>query len=467
MATPDSPENAAPAVSNQQAVQKVLSPFGGLVAESLLQPVIPSPQTLEYARTGNYVLKRVRPDELTSLNDYSRPAVEAGGAAPAARPRHRDAMGLSTSHIKPRNDPTDLWQVRAYSGGGLMEIHSPGIVGNRPGGGKRGIIKRFSEGSRRRLLRALNRVKRDLLPVFLTLTYPDNFPGNPRIWKAHLNAWLKRLKRQHPQTAGFWKLELKHRQSGANAGEIAPHFHLLLWGLPESWEQPDGRAWTWRFIYQQQQFAAPGLVFWKQEKWRNSQWYFTCESSTGQKCDGTAVEFVSERVNKKGENIRSVESWKRDTTGVFERWVREATDGCGAGTVNRLHWVSLTWAEVVGSGDPRHVRAGTRVEAIRSREGVMFYASKYVCKLDTEAAESAGRFWGIHNAPCIPWAEAITVPLDRAQAVRVMRAARRYIWTAQRQREHPHKIHWRANCGMTFFCEASWWLERLPSLTGG
>jgi len=40
---------------------------------------------------------------------------------------------------------------------------------------------------------------------------------------------------------------------------------------------------------------------------------------------------------------------------------------------------------------------GTRVEAIRSSEGVMFYASKYICKLDTDAAESSGRFWGLHN----------------------------------------------------------------------
>jgi len=97
----------------------------------------------------------------------------------------------------------------------------------------------------------------------------------------------------------------------------------------------------------------------------------------------------------------------------------------------------------------------------------MFYASKYVCKLDTDAAESSGRFWGLHNVKEIPWAEAVEVPLDSQQAVRVMRIARRYIWTQQRQREHPHKIHWRGNCGMTYFCDASWWLQRLPALAAG
>ena len=465
MVSHDPHEQTAPTSSDQQAEQRVRSPFGGLVAESLLEPVVPSSRTQESARTGTYVLERYRHDKSNEANHNSRTAAEAGGAASAARPRRRDAMGLSTSPIRPQR--SDMWQANVYAGGSLIEVHGPGMRGQK-GGGKRGIIKRFSEGSRRRLLRSLNRVKRDLLPVFVTLTYPDNFPGNPRVWKAHLNAWLKRLKRQHPQAAGFWKLELTPRQSGTNAGEIAPHFHLLLWGLPESWEQLDGRVWTWRFVYQQQQLAAPGLVFWKQEKWRNGAWYFTCESSTGQKCDGAAVEFVSERVNKKGEQIRSVEFWKKDATGLFEQDVRDAVGmGNPVGTVNLLQWVSLTWAEVVASGDPRHVRAGTRVEAIRSREGVMFYASKYVCKLDTGAAESSGRFWGIHNAPAIPWAEAVSIPVDRQQAVRLMRVARRYIWTAQRQREHPHKIHWRANCGMTFFCDASWWLQRLPSLAGG
>ena len=430
-----------------------------------LEPVVLSALMQECPRTDTYELKRFRPDKASHLNGNSRSAAEAGCAALAARPRRRDAMGLSTSHIRPQR--SDMWQATVYAGGSLIEVQGPGMRGQK-GGGKRGIIKRFSAGSRRRLLRGLNRVKRDLLPIFVTLTYPDNFPGNPRVWKAHLNAWLKRLKRQHPQAAGFWKLELKHRQSGANAGEIAPHFHLLLWGLPESWEQADGRVWERRFFYQQQQEYAPGLVFWKQLKTRNGEFDSSCESSNGLECNGPVVEFVSERFNKEGEQIRSVEYWKQEAPELFEERVRDASGVAPlTGTVNLLHWVSLTWAEVVGSGDPRHVRAGTRVEAIRSSEGVMFYASKYVCKLDTDAAESSGRFWGLHNVKEIPWAKAVKVPLDGPQAVRMMRIARRYIWTQQRQREHPRKIRWRANCGMAFFCDASWWLQRLPALGGG
>lgn len=185
-------------------------------------------------------------------------------------------------------------------------------------------------------------------------------------------------------------------------------------------------------------------------------------------CNGEVVEYVSERQTKQGQLVRVVESWKRDATGEFESWLKGLSDGKrAAGTVQLQEWVSLTWAEVVGSDDPRHVRAGTRVEQIRSREGRMFYASKYVGKLDTEAVGNAGRFWGVHNVGAIPWGEIVDAPVNGAQAVRLMRIARRYIWTQQRQRKHPRKIRWRANCGMKFFCDASWWLQRLPCLTGG
>jgi hypothetical protein len=388
-----------------------------------------------------------------------------GCAALAAHPPRQNALGLSITHI--RTQKSDLWQVNAYSGGSLIEVKAPGLRGQK-GGGKRGVIKRFSEGSRRRLLRALSRTQRDKLPVFVTLTYPDGFPGDPRRWKDDLKAWVKRVIRQFPDCAGFWKLELKVRQSGVNQGAVAPHFHLLLWGLPESWEQPDGNVWTLRFIYQRHQIAAPSLVFWKKEKWCDGHLDYSTESSNGVECQGRVLEFSSERVDKNGKNIRSIEFWKQDDTGLFEKLLGDVIDeGRVRGKVELTHWVSLTWAAVVKSGDPRHVRAGTRVEQIRSSEGVMFYASKYVGKLDAETVGNAGRFWGLHNLKAIPWAEVVKMPVDQKQAFRVVRVGRRYIWAGQRQRKHPRKARWRSNCGMTIFCDAFWWLERLHSLAGG
>ena len=393
-------------------------------------------------------------------------AADAGCAASAARPPRRDAMGLSTSHIRPQR--SDMWQVNVYDGGSLVEVHSPGGYGSE-GGGKRGVIRRFSEASRRRLLRALSRTRRDQLPVFITLTYPDGFPGDPRVWKGHLKAWFKRLRREHPDAAGFWKLELKARQSGLNQGEIAPHFHLLLWGLPEAWDDPNGGRIRWEFCLQTDGLVGNrSLRFWKRERFRDGEWCGTEETRITEDMSGfEVVNFTSERQDRRGRKVRVVESYYRDGGRYFDKTLDMIVGENRAGEVRLLEWVSLTWAEVVGSDDPRHVRSGTRVEQIHSREGVMFYASKYVCKLDTEAIGNAGRFWGVHNVQAIPWAEVVNVPMDRRQAVRVMRVARRYIWAGQRLREHPRKIHWRAGCGMAFFCDASSWLQRLSILASG
>lgn len=67
-------------------------------------------------------------------------------------------------------------------------------------------------------------VKADgLKAVFLTLTYGQEFP-HPRVAKRHLDNFLKRIKRTYENVSGFWRLEFQERG--------APHFHLLLFGLP-------------------------------------------------------------------------------------------------------------------------------------------------------------------------------------------------------------------------------------------
>lgn len=393
---------------------------------------------------------------------------EAGCAAPAARPPRRGDVGLSTSHIGPQSK-ADLWQVNVYAGGSLIQVCAPSFPGNDKASAKRGIITRFSEASRRRLLRALAKIKRDLLPVFVTLTYPDDFPGDPNVWKGHLKAWFKRLKREHPGAAGFWKLELKPRQSGESEGKVAPHFHLLLWGLPMEWEGADGYRLNWEYQFQRLEMATPSLLGWKKEVWKDGErTYYMEHMRTPSELALPVVVYTSERQDKQGRTVRVVESWLKDDGAEFrDLMARTCRHQCQPIPIQLKTWVSLTWAEVVGSNDPRHVRAGTNVEEIRSRDGVMYYASKYVCKLDTESAEGAGRFWGIHNRTEIPWAEVVRVPVDEQQAVRLKRVAQRYIWAQQRQRERPKKHRWRGGCGMSFFCDASAWLKQLPALAGG
>jgi hypothetical protein len=39
------------------------------------------------------------------------------------------------------------------------------------------------------------------------------------------------MQRRRPGAAIIWKMEFKERQSGMNKGKIAPHYHLLVFGV--------------------------------------------------------------------------------------------------------------------------------------------------------------------------------------------------------------------------------------------
>jgi hypothetical protein len=71
------------------------------------------------------------------------------------------------------------------------------------------------------------KVRRDAkLPMFVTLTYPDEFP-DPAESKVHLDNFEKRLKRAFPKAGALWKVEPQKRG--------APHYHCLVWGVPFIW----------------------------------------------------------------------------------------------------------------------------------------------------------------------------------------------------------------------------------------
>ncbi|MEN6535739.1 MAG: hypothetical protein ABFD89_18895 [Bryobacteraceae bacterium] len=62
--------------------------------------------------------------------------------------------------------------------------------------------------------------------------------------------------------------------------------------------------------------------------------------------------------------------------------------------------VARWWYEIVGSDDERHLRAGTRIERLRSgKDGVVAYANKYAAKSEQKEVPpeytSVGRFWGV------------------------------------------------------------------------
>ena len=94
-------------------------------------------------------------------------------------------------------------------------------------------------------------------------------------------------------------------------------------------------------------------------------------------------------------------------------------------------WLSRAWYEAVGSGDMRHYKAGTNVEVLRERNGVRFYVSKYIAKVDQEGVSFSpyckGRWWGVKRRNLIPWGERVVVTCTSKQAAMLMRIARQYV----------------------------------------
>jgi hypothetical protein len=193
----------------------------------------------------------------------------------------------------------------------------------RHGRGIRDKVKGFSRSSRRNLLRRLASINRRAFRafkgqmIFVTLTYPKQYPEDPEVCKNHLKALRKRLQREFGTFAAFWRLGIQERG--------AWHFHLLL--------------------------------------------------------------FV----------------------------------GLSIGPVRELRrFISSCWYEVTGKVSEEHLRAGTRVEAVKRWKQVTSYVERYMAKPEEfPKGLQTGRIWGIWNEELLPvqW-ETVQVSLKDAYRIR-------------------------------------------------
>ena len=151
----------------------------------------------------------------------------------------------------------------------------------RRGGGIRDRVRGFSRTSRRNLLRRLASINRTAFKafrgrmIFVTLTYPHEYPDEPELCKRHLKALRKRLQREFGSFAAFWRLGIQKRG--------AWHFHLLL-------------------------FVGPSIgLIGELRRFISSSWY----EVTGK---------VSEGHLRAGTRVEAVERWKQATSYV-ERYM--------------------------------------------------------------------------------------------------------------------------------------------------
>jgi hypothetical protein len=263
-----------------------------------------------------------------------------------------------------------------------------------------------------------------VLPDFVTLTLPDScfedsVTAFAKTAKLHLDVLLKRLRRACPTACGFWRIEWKARKSGKFEGKLFPHFHLLVWGLPD---RRVGAARDGSDVY--------GSFVPVRD----------CQQSFSGLCADVCKNYVfkSERsalgfaARQSFHHYRSSESGDKSYMSFFD-------------------WISLAWYHVVGTGNHEHFLAGCRVEKIRTWGGVLSYCAKYMSKADSESFLSdvpSGRSWGIFNRSFVPWAKMVTLDLDDDAGNRIRRIARRYL-------EHRLGRRVQRHFGITLYCDAS------------
>src|SRR5215218_5803558 len=149
-------------------------------------------------------------------------------AAPTST--HSDMPSLKGSH-------QDVAYVSSAVGGSVSTLSFEDSTSRnywnppmRRGGGTRDRVRGFTRESRRNLLRRLASINRSAFRafkgrmIFVTLTYPHEYPDDPKLCKRHLKALRKRLQREYKSFAAFWRLGIQRRG--------ALHFYLLLFVGP-------------------------------------------------------------------------------------------------------------------------------------------------------------------------------------------------------------------------------------------
>jgi hypothetical protein len=139
---------------------------------------------------------------------------------------HRDEASLKTSH-------QGVAYISSAVGGSVSTLsYEETITKNqlslskRHGRGIRDRVRGFSRESRRNLLRRLASINRSAFRafkgriIFVTLTYPHEWPEEPELCKRHLKSLRKRLQREYGTFTAFWRMGIQQRG--------AWHFHLLL-----------------------------------------------------------------------------------------------------------------------------------------------------------------------------------------------------------------------------------------------
>ena len=229
-------------------------------------------------RSYRHLLKQVPvPNHHTAMRDHAQPPcahslhiIPTGAPAPGPAQALVDALdrraaearlGLSQAHISTQALFTLAVGGRIARVSHPSNLHIPRPVAMVPALGpkqfpngdddrvlwvkqQRGKVKGFSRQSRSRLMQRAAAINvRDMkhLPVLLTLTYPNDYPDDPAVYKRHLDAFHTALVREYGKVGTIWKLEFQRRG--------AAHFHLMPYFKGDTGHTFAFRQWCKRTWY--------------------------------------------------------------------------------------------------------------------------------------------------------------------------------------------------------------------------
>lgn len=189
-----------------------------------------------------------------------------------------------------------------------------------------------------------------------------------------------------------------------------------------------------------------------------------------------------------GEYPAEPETWKKHLDVFFKRlkrkfhavgaiWKMEPQER-GAAHYHLLVWgcnlaelrdfVPGAWFEIAGGGDLMHYHwhcgmlgnGNTHcVQPVKSFQGVMSYASKYLGKtFEVAGWKNVGRFWGVVNRQNIPFGQKLVFEVALAKAAVIMRYQRRFMSNSKTGKRRKIKAKGKS---LTIFCDASQWANRL------
>lgn len=165
------------------------------------------------------------PTSMLGIKGEAEAAREFGGSLSAAR-WHREAVTTRIGNTGKRA----ARQPFLLAGEDMIEFKT-GLPGRPVGGGDRSFISGFSRESRNRMLKRVCCLKPVGDVFFITLTYSDDYVKDFQVWKNDFDNFFHRLQRVFPNVGVLWREGIEARKSGLRVGELAPHFHLLTFGV--------------------------------------------------------------------------------------------------------------------------------------------------------------------------------------------------------------------------------------------